>query len=99
VKIIARIKTKAAIFAFNQLLHAIGIKMNISLKHNMAVQLIALLVQMGNLLSDYVPEEYRPIVAGAVALIQVIYAKLGQSSNPDGKPVALAYNPVTKKSV
>ena len=66
---------------------------------NVGLQILAILIQLGTVFSGMLPEEWRPIIVAVVAVMQAILAKVGINKNPDGKPVTLAYNSETKRSL
>lgn len=66
---------------------------------NMIIQILALIVQVLNQISDLFPEDQRAIVVAIVGVIQATVALMGHFKNPDGTPVEVAYVKKTKKLV
>lgn len=59
--------------------------------HTIIIQVLLGLVQMGNLATDIVPDKWKPVVLGVVALAQILQAKLAHKFNPDGTPASVSY--------
>lgn len=58
---------------------------------HLSLQALATILQVLNLLLPAVPDKYKPIVAGVIAIIQLYLGNAAHNSNPDGTPAATAY--------
>lgn len=59
--------------------------------HTIIIQVLLGLLQLGNAMSTVVPDKWKPVVLGVVALAQILQAKLAHKYNPDGTPASVAY--------
>lgn len=66
--------------------------MKLTFNWNKVLQAIGLAAQVTNALIDVVPMKWKPIVAGAVGIMQGAIALQAQQVNPDGTPAEVAYN-------
>lgn len=62
-------------------------------KQTIIIQVLLGLVQLGNVLTNVVPDKWKPVVLGIVALAQIVQAKIAHNFNPDGTPAKVAYAP------
>jgi len=66
---------------------------------NIVLQVLAIVVQLGNAFAGIVPDEWKGIIVAVVAILQAILAKIGINRNPDGQPVTMAYDSATNRSI
>lgn len=59
--------------------------------HTIIIQTVLALIQLGNALTSVVPDKWKTVVLGVVALAQIVQARLAHNSNPDGTPASMAY--------
>lgn len=60
---------------------------------NVLFQIAALIVQLGNIASQYLPLKYQAIVMLAVGIAQSFVAFRAHYFNPDGTPAEKPYDP------
>lgn len=61
------------------------------LSWNMIIQVLATIAQALNVILDILPGKQKAIAATVIGVIQVIVARAGSLSNPDGTPAAAPY--------
>lgn len=59
--------------------------------HTIIVQVLLWLGAAGSQLTSVVPDKWKPVVLGLVALASILQAKLAHKWNPDGTPASVAY--------
>lgn len=59
--------------------------------HTIIIQVLLSLIQLGNLATNTVPDKWKPVVLGVIALAQILQAKLAHKFNPDGTPASVAF--------
>ena len=67
------------------------------LRWNMIAQLVGIILQLYNQYQSVIPEDFKPVVAAVIGILQGIAALVAHYSNPNGTPAVVAYVPPAKK--